>query len=135
MLPYTSAEPWSIFVFPRIGAEELEIIFRQAKKQGKIVCADMTKRKKNETVKDIAAALQYVDYLLPNAEEAMLSEWVPAVSGVRCVDTTGAGDSFAAGFVYALSEGKSLRECVEYANQCGAKAVGSVGAVEWTEQI
>ena len=54
---------------------------------------------------------------------------------VRCVDTTGAGDSFAAGFVYALSEGKSLRECAEYANQCGAKAVGSVGAVEWTEQI
>ena len=163
----------SIFVVSRISADKLEIIFRQAKKQGKIVCADMTKRKKNETVKDIAAALQYVDYLLPNAEEAMLltgeetveeaadslaeagagnvvikcgrkgcylksgqkSEWVPAVNGVRCVDTTGAGDSFAAGFVYALSEGKSLRECAEYANQCGAKAVGSVGAVEWTEQI
>ena len=66
-------------------------------------------------------------------KSAQKSEWVPAVSGVRCVDTTGAGDSFAAGFVYALSEGKSLRECAEYANQCGAKAVGSVGAVEWTE--
>ena len=63
------------------------------------------------------------------------SEWVPALSGIRCVDTTGAGDSFAAGFVYALSEGKSLRECAEFANRCGARAVGSVGAVEWTEQI
>lgn len=45
----------------------------------------------------------------------------------ECVDTTGAGDSFAAGFVYALSEGKSLKECAEFANACGAKAVQSVG--------
>ena len=38
----------SIFVFPEIGPKELEVIFRTAKEQGKIICADMTKRKKNE---------------------------------------------------------------------------------------
>ena len=32
----------------------------------------MTKRKKNETASDLACALQYVDYLFPNDEEAML---------------------------------------------------------------
>ena len=161
----------SIFVFPKIGPRELEIIFRQAKRQGKTVCADMTKRKNGETVRDISAALQYVDYLFPNAEEAMLltgkntaeeaaeclreagvkhvvikcgqrgcylrseeeSGWVPAVSGVECVDTTGAGDSFSAGFIYALAAGKGFRACVEFANECGARAVQSVGAVEWSE--
>lgn len=162
----------SIFVFPEIGVKELEQIFRQAKSQGKLVCADMTKRKNNETVEEMAPALKYVDYLFPNAEEAMLltgrdtveeaaeSLWktgvkhvvvkcgrngcyirsdgmsgrIPAVSGVECVDTTGAGDSFAAGFIYALSEGKSLKECAEFANVCGAKAVQSVGAAEWAAE-
>ena len=63
-----------------------------------------------------------------------LSAWFPAVSGVECVDTTGAGDSFAAGFVYGLSEGKSLKECAEFANACGAEAVQSVGAAEWIHE-
>lgn len=163
----------SIFVFPQIGVRELEHIFSQAKSQGKIVCADMTKRKRGETAEEMAAALRYVDYLFPNAEEAMLlsgkdtveeaadclfetgvkhvviksgergcylrsreeSGWAPAVSGVKCVDTTGAGDSFAAGFLYALSEGKSLRECACFANECGANAVQTVGAAEWAQRL
>ena len=32
----------------------------------------MTKRKKNETLQDMAEAFSYIDYLLPNDEEAML---------------------------------------------------------------
>lgn len=32
----------------------------------------MTKRKNHETVEEMAPALRYVDYLFPNAEEAML---------------------------------------------------------------
>lgn len=159
----------SIFVFPELGPEELYRIFSQAKAQGKIVCADMTKRKNGETAADLKAALGCVDYLFPNDEEAMLvtgrgtveeaaeelraagaahvavkcgargcylldgegGRWVPAEAGVRCVDTTGAGDSFAAGFLFALSEGKNFRECAEYGNRCGARAVGVTGATEW----
>ena len=162
----------SIFVFPEIGPKELEVIFRTAKEQGKIICADMTKRKKNETVEDLAGALKYVDYLIPNDEEAMLLTgeesveavagrlreagagtvvikcgdrgcyldsadgkcWIPAEKNVKCIDTTGAGDSFAAGFLYALSRGRSLRECAEYGNRCGAKAVSVVGASDWAEK-
>ena len=57
--------------------------------------------------------------------------YVPAVPGVQCIDTTGAGDSFAAGFVYGISEGWEIRRCAEFANQCGAKAVAQVGATTW----
>ena len=62
----------SIFVFPHMKTPELAAVFRQAKEQGITVCADMTKRKNKETVADMAPALQYVDYLLPNDAEAML---------------------------------------------------------------
>lgn len=162
----------SIFVFPLIRGTELAAIFKQAKSQGIIVCADMTKRKNGETVADISEALQYVDYLMPNEEEACLvtgadtpetaaeilrqtgvknviikcgkrgcyvhSEkeafYSPAVEGVDCVDTTGAGDSFAAGFIYGLSEGWDLRKCASYANRCGARAVAKVGATSWCEE-
>ena len=62
----------SIFVFPQIGARELQSIFAQAKSQNKIVCADMTKCKNRETLEEMAEAFSYIDYLLPNDEEAML---------------------------------------------------------------
>lgn len=54
----------------------------------------------------------------------------PAVPGTRCLDTTGAGDSFAAGFLCALSEGRSLKECIRWANTCGALATEKTGACE-----
>jgi sugar/nucleoside kinase (ribokinase family) len=47
---------------------------------------------------------------------------------VTVVDTTGAGDSFNAGFVYAgLFQKRSLLQAMRFANACGALAVSSVG--------
>lgn len=39
---------------------------------------------------------------------------------VKAIDTTGAGDNFAAGFITAMLEGGNIRECCEF----GAAAAG-----------
>lgn len=159
----------SIFVFPKIGPDKLVQIFSQAKMQGKIVCADMTKRKKGETLEDMAEAFSYIDYLFPNDEEAMLltetesveeatecikstgvgnviikcgkrgcyirtdveKRWIAAEENVNCIDTTGAGDSFAAGFLNALLDGKGVKRCAKEGNRYGAEAVQHIGATAW----
>ncbi len=46
----------------------------------------------------------------------------------HCVDTTGAGDNFAAGFLTALSEHQSFADCARFANACASVSVESVGA-------
>ena len=51
---------------------------------------------------------------------------VPAFP-VAVKDTTGAGDSFAAGFVHALMQGLTLYECLFYGNACGALATQAAG--------
>jgi sugar/nucleoside kinase (ribokinase family) len=46
---------------------------------------------------------------------------------VQAVDTTGAGDSFAAGFVHAYLGGSDLPGCLEAGNACGAMCTLQVG--------
>ncbi|MGN1013818.1 MAG: carbohydrate kinase family protein [Butyricicoccus sp.] len=53
---------------------------------------------------------------------------VPACPNTNCVDTTGAGDNFAAGFQHALLSGASLEDCAYFANACAAVSVETVGA-------
>lgn len=48
---------------------------------------------------------------------------------VITVDSTGAGDAFAAGFIAAHSKGLPIEECVKFANCTGAMSVQAVGAV------
>lgn len=59
-----------------------------------------------------------------NREEEYLLAALPA----EVIDTTGAGDSFVAGFLNALLEGKNNRECCLYGLACASLAVGSQGA-------
>jgi sugar/nucleoside kinase (ribokinase family) len=54
-------------------------------------------------------------------------ERVPAIP-VRATDTTGAGDSFLAGFIAGLIRGLSLRDCVQLGCQIAAYAVTGTGA-------
>ncbi len=53
---------------------------------------------------------------------------IPACPDTSCIDTTGAGDNFAAGFLAALLDGKSVDACAQYANACAAVSVEHVGA-------
>lgn len=57
---------------------------------------------------------------------------IPAYPVKNCIDTTGAGDSFAAGFLWALSEGWALIDCACFAcavASCTVECVGSTDGV------
>lgn len=63
---------------------------------------------------------------------------VPAMKGITAIDTIGAGDNFASGFITAILEGKSLKECAEFANVTASISVQSIGAttgVQRREQV
>lgn len=163
----------SIFVSPLFDVPAMASLFRAAKKQGCTLCADMTRCKNGETLDDIREAIQYLDYLFPNYEEAKavsgkedLDEIadafldcgvscmviktgadgcfiktrtqrlvIPAYPDTRCIDTTGAGDNFAAGFLYALSEQMTLEDCGRFANAAASIAVEHVGACTGVQSL
>ena len=52
----------------------------------------------------------------------------PAFTGFEVVDTTGAGDTFAAGFLYALIQGSPLARACEVGCLAGAAVVQTLGA-------
>lgn len=53
---------------------------------------------------------------------------IPACPDTRCIDTTGAGDNFAAGFLSALLDGRPFADCARYGNACASVSVECVGA-------
>lgn len=156
----------SIFNNPLLDGKTLVTIFKEAKKEGMTICADMIKPRLGETLDDIKEALSYVDYFFPNFDEACLMTGksevedvaqvlfdcgvknvivkigkrgcyiqnaegtmiVPAAKGITAIDTIGAGDNFASGFISALLDGKDIRECGVYANCTAAVSVQHVGA-------
>ncbi len=59
--------------------------------------------------------------------DGSLKEHVEAFK-TAVVDTTGAGDSFCAGFLYGLSEGKDLISCGKIGNFVASKCISKIGA-------
>lgn len=161
----------SLFVSFALPLSDTVDLFDRLRAKGLILCADTTRPKHGETLKDIAPALSRLDYFFPNLSEAarltgatdpdaiadaLLStglrhaaiklggdgcllksaterHHVPACPA-RCVDTTGAGDTFAAAFIAALLEGKRFLECGRFANAAASLCVEHVGATDggWT---
>lgn len=61
---------------------------------------------------------------------------VPAYAHAKLVDTTGAGDSFVAGFIWGLKNGMSLEECGRFGcavASCIVEKLGANAAIESTE--
>ena len=53
---------------------------------------------------------------------------VPAAPVAKVMDTTGAGDLFAAGFLYGLTRGKSLADCGKLGSLAAAEIISHYGA-------
>jgi sugar/nucleoside kinase (ribokinase family) len=53
---------------------------------------------------------------------------VPAAPVAKVVDTTGAGDLFASGFLYGLTQGKPLPTCAKLGGIAAAEIISHVGA-------
>lgn len=64
-------------------------------------------------------------YVKPENQEGFFTE---AFKADEVVDTSGAGDSFCAGFLTGLVQGWDPKVCAEFANAVGCFCVGAVGA-------
>ena len=156
----------SLFVFPRFDAEALAMLFNAIKARGCLLAADMTRRKRGEKLRDLAAVWPLIDILFANAEEAGLLTEAKSVEGMAremrdagvacaviktgargcyvaseeftgtvpgcvsrmCVDTTGAGDNFAAAFLFARAAGRNAEDCACFANAVASICVEHLGA-------
>lgn len=54
---------------------------------------------------------------------------VPCIENTNCIDSTGAGDAFLAGFCYGLYHDYDFRDCILLGNLTGAKCVTCIGAL------
>ncbi|MCQ2409647.1 MAG: carbohydrate kinase family protein [Clostridia bacterium] len=156
-----------MFISPLLGISEMEKIFAEVKKQEKILCVDMTKRKNGETISDIKPLLKYIDFIYPNEEEIALLTGISdpvknadilIENGVKCaviklgkkgclirtkdklirvparnvkaLDSTGAGDTFAAAFICALLDGMDAENCGKFACAAASFTVETLGATD-----
>lgn len=55
--------------------------------------------------------------------------FIPSLKQFKNADSTGAGDAFLAGFIYGLFYDYPLKDCIEFGNITGGKAVTAVGAL------
>jgi len=156
----------SIFCSKLRDSETILKILKTAKESKVVTFADMVPMTGGESINDIAEALTYLDFFLPNQEEAAMLTGlqnpdemadcllqygiknviiklgkegcliknrqeryqIPAFPA-DAVDTTGAGDNFAAGFITAVLDGMELEACGTFANAVAAASTESVGAV------
>ena len=160
----------SLFVSPKLTLKDTAALFDALKARGLILCADTTRPKNGETLREAGDALSRLDYFFPNLQEAaritgerdpeavadalldcgvkhvalklggrgcLLASKdehliVPAVPGADCVDTTGAGDTFAAAFIAAILEGRPFADCGRFACAAASLCVETVGATAGT---
>ena len=162
----------SLFVSPQLTLADTATLFDALKARGLVLCADTTRPKGGETIREAGGVLSRLDYFFPNLEEAAQitgeadpeaaadallhcgvkhvaiklggrgcllkcrdeRHLIPAAEGVKCLDTTGAGDTFAAAFIAGILEGETFLDCGRLANAAASLCVESVGATEgaWT---
>jgi len=62
---------------------------------------------------------------MENGEKFVISP----VPDIKCIDATGAGDAFLAGFIYGLFYDCSFMDCIKFGNITGGKCVEKIGCL------
>ena len=106
-------------------------------KETDILFLNQTEALQFTRTEDLNIALEELAHKVPCAVIKLGAEGAVAVNRgeitksegfkIDAVDTTGAGDSFAAGFVSAFLQNKSMEECLRQANACGALSTLKAG--------
>lgn len=129
----------------RASAAELQAIVPEALALANAVKMNHAEMKSLQTIfhRAHAAPRQFVDYLIKkfslkfvavthgeNGCEVFDGANAVKIAGlpVQAIDTTGAGDAFAAGLLHQYLRGAPVRECAEYANLLGAYLCTQSGA-------
>ncbi|MBL8643172.1 MAG: adenosine kinase [Rhodospirillaceae bacterium] len=60
--------------------------------------------------------------------DTMATATVPAMPVDKVIDTTGAGDLFAAGFLYGYTSGRDLVRCAKIGSMCAGEIISHMGA-------
>lgn len=60
---------------------------------------------------------------------------VPAFNKIKVIDTSGAGDSFCAGFIAGLYKGWDIPKCAKFANAVGAHCIMQIGTTAGIKSI
>lgn len=82
----------------------------------------------NTGAKNVVIKLGAKGCLIKNHTQRLL---IPACPDIPCIDTTGAGDNFAAGFIDGILRGCSLAECAKLAHHTAAQSIQHMGATTW----
>jgi sugar/nucleoside kinase (ribokinase family) len=87
---------------------------------------EILRRLRDKGLRNVALKLGGKGAALLWGRRQFLADPVP----VDTVDTTGAGDSFDAGFIYATLRGYDPQRCLQVANICGALSTRALGGIE-----
>ncbi len=72
LIPNTIVSFASLFVSPELGIADMTTLFKAIKDRGCHLCADMTRAKHGERVRDLTGMLPYIDLLFANYDEGAL---------------------------------------------------------------
>ncbi len=107
--------------FPKIIKEYVDIFFANAQEVMMLTDIDSPL----EAGKSLQNDCEIVAVKVGKEGSFVITDTVQKVGSfpVEAIDTTGAGDSYAGGFLYAYSHGRDLAECARFANYIASRIV------------
>jgi len=107
--------------FPKIIKEYVDILFGNA--QEVMMLTDVNSPL--EAGKLLQQDCEIVTVKLGKEGSFVITDSVQKIASfpVEAIDTTGAGDSYGGGFLYAYSHGKDLADCAKFANYIASRIV------------